>query len=146
MASFGESGYWAWKYNPTKIKERLAVVKREIKNIQKTGLLYDALCVMGTSGSWLAPLLILEGHDTILVRKSGERSHGQSIEGRGDTDPKRVVVVDDFMDSGDTIRQIREKLKRRLKRRNTEVVGIILHDDDACKKDSFEGIPIFGKR
>lgn len=135
-------GYSAWKYHPDLISGRLDRVLDTIKLVQERGIHFDSLIVHGTSGIWLAPLLIMKGYPVVMVRKEGENSHGEPIEGP-DTgiDYTRGVFVDDLIASGDTIKRVKKLLKNRL-----QMVAVILHDQPFYPDQREQGIPVFGYR
>jgi orotate phosphoribosyltransferase-like protein len=149
--NFSEYGYGTWKFNADAIQKRLDRVLDAIYEIRQSGIRFDALCVTGTSGTWLAPLLIMKGYNVVLIRKDEERSHGQKWEGAGNTEVSRLVLVDDLIRSGNTVRRVIESLKEEYVLRSTyssqppaegKLVAIILHDQ--MESSSHRGIPVFG--
>lgn len=142
---FGYMGYSAWKYHPDLISERLNRVLDTIRLVQERGIHFDCLIVHGTSGIWLAPLLVMEGYPVVMVRKKSENSHGESIEGP-DTgiDYTRGVFVDDLIASGNTVRRVKELLEDENTKNRLQMVAIILHDQSFHPNQEEQGIPIFG--
>ena len=147
-------GYSTWKYDPDLISVRLDRVLDTIKLVQERGIHFDCLIVHGTSGIWLAPLLIMKDYPVVMVRKEGENSHGKPIEGP-DTgiDYTRGVFVDDLIASGETIRMVKKLLgagSGRSADEDTEnklqMVAVILHDQPFLPHQKEHGIPIFGYR
>lgn len=121
---FDYDSYWSWKFKPDQIKERFQLVKSLLKKAPE----HDTIAVSGTSGVWLAPLLILEGKNVVLVRKEGEYSHGKQVEGHTGAMINRFIVVDDLICSGKTVRYIEGSLLA-LSPRN-KMVGIVLYDQN----------------
>ncbi len=67
---------------------------------------FEAIAFRGVSGALIAPLIAMEmGKSLIVVRKSSESAHSRCMV-EGDCAVKRFVIVDDFIDSGDTVRAI----------------------------------------
>ena len=143
----GYTDYSSWKYHPDLISERLNRVLDTIKLVQDRGIHFDCLIVHGTSGTWLAPLLIMKGYPVVMVRKEGENSHGESIEGPdAGIDYTRGVFVDDLIASGETIRRVKKLLADEDTKNKLQMVAIILHDRLFYPDQKEQGIPIFGYR
>ena len=103
--SLYRSGYGAWKYRPDSIKLRWKRIRCILRRITKEYGPPSAIVVHGTSGTWFGAALAMQGYNVIMVRKPGENSHGYSVEGGlGMVDPDRIVFLDDFVSSGDTIK------------------------------------------
>ena len=138
-------GYSDWKYHPDLISGRLGRVLDTIKLVQERGIHFDCLIVHGTSGIWLAPLLIMKGYPVVMVRKEGENSHGEPIEGP-DTgiDYTRGVFVDDLIVSGETVRRVKKLLIDEDTKNKLQMVAIILHDQSFLPNQIEQGIPVFG--
>jgi adenine/guanine phosphoribosyltransferase-like PRPP-binding protein len=71
---------------------------------------YDAIAVRGVSGLLLGPALaIATGKSLIVVRKE-ESAHAKTgVE--GDIAARRYIIVDDFVDTGETCRTIVSKIE-----------------------------------
>lgn len=95
---------------PLLLPKQLRKVVREACATLKT-LDFDAIAFCGLSGSLIAPILAMRLNKTLLaVRKDDEVCHSpRKVE--GDFGAKRYIIVDDFIDSGDTARGIIEKLE-----------------------------------
>jgi adenine/guanine phosphoribosyltransferase-like PRPP-binding protein len=97
---YNHSEYLRYCMHPLALAENLqrAVVALE-------GYEYDALACRGISGmSFTFPLTVMVGKPPIVVRKKHEESHGNWVEGYYAA--KRYIIVDDFVGSGDTAREI----------------------------------------
>jgi adenine/guanine phosphoribosyltransferase-like PRPP-binding protein len=82
----------------------------------------DAVAVTGKSGLSLAfATLMLIDFPLIVVRKPGENSHGNALEGTTGVDVSRYVILDDFMSTGRTVDTIISKLSE-YGRRHDEVI------------------------
>jgi len=145
---FTDYGYTAWKYQPTEITRRLERVKRTLQYMKYQGVCWDALAVMGTSGIWLAPLLILHGHKVVLIRKPHEKSHGSVVEGPANTEISRLVFIDDLICTGNTIENANHQLgvyqgdptwPGKLK-----IVAVVLHDTQMRKDEDYRDLPVYG--
>lgn len=74
-------------------------------------------------GIWLAGHLLEFGVPVVLVRKPGETPHGHEVEGPSSTNIGRVLIVDDFVASGNTIRRMAGTLTMA----DIHVVGVLEH-------------------
>lgn len=110
------------------LKDFARWIADELKQREGT---YDFVAVTGQSGMSVAfAALMLRDFPLIVVRK-GESTHGEMIEGRAET-MGRYIVVDDFICSGQTMRNINRELKKWAKRDGSappEHVGSLLYRD-----------------
>jgi adenine/guanine phosphoribosyltransferase-like PRPP-binding protein len=85
---------------------------------------YDALAFSGNSGALIAaPLSLATGKPLLLVRKYMSNCHaGFRVEGLGKI--HRYVIVDDFIDTGNTVRRIRRAVSEH--RVGSICIGILL--------------------
>jgi len=145
---FVDWGYGKWKFDKTEIEERLKRVLNTIRWLNKKKIYFDAIVVHGTSGTWLAPLLVMKGFDVLMVRKDGEHSHGSVIEGKTTSkhEYKHVLMIDDLICSGSTIKRVRDRLElaETPDSINPKIVGVALHDQPYKPEQTTYGIPIFG--
>ena len=120
------SDYTNWKYNPAEIKARLRSTLKQLVLLKDNGVDYDAVIVRGTSGIWLAPLLIQKGYNTLLVRKDGEGSHNPvPVEGNLNG-VQSVVFIDDFVGTGTTLNHVITKAADKF----IKVIGLVCHDPE----------------
>ncbi len=89
------------------------VVTNSLKQLQPVADRFDALAVRGVSGLTIGPILAYEmGKGLIVVRKGETRHSLCDVEGLlGPT--VRYLIVDDFIASGATMREIQEQIGRR---------------------------------
>lgn len=108
-----ENDYWSWKYNWSAIQKRLHRVRTGLDFLSSNGIEFDCVIVHGTSGTWLAPLLVELGLRVVMVRKPGENSHGKNVEcpASNGQEYERGIVIDDLHASGSTIDRIINLLK-----------------------------------
>jgi adenine/guanine phosphoribosyltransferase-like PRPP-binding protein len=105
---------------------------------------FDTVVVTGTSGLLMGPLLAhLHQKKLLVVRKPKESTHS-AFELEGWQDARRLVFVDDFVESGWTIRRVHEQLGK-LKTR-WEWAGAFLWSP--CGRNSFvapwpESMPVY---
>lgn len=128
MGYLSHPGYAAWKFDKRRIKE---IVDNLVPNLPAAAaaLNADCLIVHGTSGTWLAGLLVvLQDLPVVLVRKARENSHGYNVEGNGNVNVSRGIVIDDTVCSGDTIRRIAYTLEEHHPA-GLEVVGVATYLD-----------------
>jgi len=70
------------------------------------GIEFDTIAFRGMSGALVAPIVARDlKKEIILVRKTGEDNHsGYSLEGH--IGAKKYVILDDFISTGKTVREI----------------------------------------
>ena len=76
----------------------------------------------GTSGAMIAGAMLNELKHInpsikvyiLIIRKNEDDAHSQSLEGSDEIGISKIIVVDDFIDSGDTINAILKKLDNRI--------------------------------
>ena len=141
---FKEYGYQAWKFKKEEVLKVRRRIDRAFNELSTRGISYDAVVLSGTSATWLGALLVLDGHNVILVRKPEERSHGEQIEGTCIPEEiRKVVIIDDLICSGDTINRIKKSLERADP--NIEIVGVVLHSQvDRESNTLFKTVPVIG--
>lgn len=100
---------------------------------------FEAIAFRGSSGAALAFVASAElGVPLLHVRKPRDDSHsGLAVEGA--TDAKSYVIVDDFVSSGETIREIVQRVEAHYERPSPrapdkpELVAVVLYD---CERSS----------
>lgn len=87
-------------------------IKKEIANAKSilADLNFDTIAVRGSSGLLFgAPLAMEMEKNLLLVRKEKEVSHSTTkVEGKGIG--QRIIVVDDFVETGKTLKAIEEAI------------------------------------
>jgi len=132
-----ESLYLSEVLAPQPLRKTINRIKRLI---QKNNLEFDAIAFSGMSGSLVASALSLEiDKPLILVRsKLIENCHGDPVEGF--TEAGSVIIVDDFIETGETI----ENILTELSVRNIFCNGIVLYDSKGgAPMSDFNSVPIF---
>ncbi len=113
----------------------------EIKEL-RARLKFDAVAFTGSSGAALAfPLMVKHKVPVIYVRKPRESSHGGKIEYTSDVVINRYLIVDDFIDSGSTVKRVYSTITKWSKSRECmapECVGVFLYCRDGRSMDSVE--------
>lgn len=101
---FFDGGYSEVQFNTASLRAKaheLAAVLPEMMHRLEA----DAVAVTGKSGLSLAfATLMLIDFPLIVVRKRGENSHGNPIEGTPSVDVRKYIILDDFVSSGSTIK------------------------------------------
>ena len=101
---FSDGGYSDVQFNTARLRVKaheIAAILPEM--MYKLGA--DAVAVTGKSGLSLAfATLMLIDFPLIVVRKRGENSHGNPIEGTRSVDVRKYIILDDFVSSGDTVK------------------------------------------
>jgi len=105
------SAYTEELFDKQKFKKMIQDAKKFIQEKTKeTGVVPTGLISTGISGNTFATVLAYElDLDVVIVRKAGESSHAnKTVEGLsvGRGVVNRLIIVDDFICSGDTIKRI----------------------------------------
>lgn len=88
-------------------KEREEKLNQALKMLE--GYEFDAFVVRGISGIAFGSILAyIMGKRLVIVRKPDEDSHGQCVENWQAGD--RIIYLDDFICSGDTLREMHKAL------------------------------------
>ena len=102
------SDYMRDNFQPRKFR---CMAEDVADTIMNEGVKFDAIACRGVSGLMIAaPVALLLDKPLIVVRKSIEGSHSSfMVEGYL---PRRLryIIIDDFVETGDTIRQIIEEI------------------------------------
>lgn len=109
------SGYGWMDYDPERLKKTIdfAVDKFEVSVPQMP----DAIAFTGSSGAAIAfPLALRYKLPLIMVRKPHEDSHGYFVDCNYAGLIKNFMIVDDFVCTGKTVRQILAKIAIRSRR------------------------------
>lgn len=126
----GLSYGWA-NMHPETLAARLSCAVKKFGAIQKD-LNIDAIAFTGSSGAAIAfPLALKYKLPLIYIRKPKEKSHGNMLECNVTSRIKRYIIVDDFTESGNTIRRIVAKVRkaaRKFKWEGPECVGVYVFD------------------
>lgn len=127
-------------------KKYLKVLPQAVKEVRslRRKLGFDAIAFTGSSGAALAfPLSFLLELPLIHVRKGRSHYYGGAIEGT--ISSKRYLIVDDFIESGSTIRRIIRKIDSALNNQ-AQPVGVYLYVNDN-REDEFvyktKTIPVY---
>ncbi len=101
---------YASKYAAQIVRQYASVAADNIqRRMRETGA--DTIVVQGTSGVSIGfAALMLHDFPLVMVRKPDENSHGSPVEGPRGHKVKRYIILDDFVDTGETVRRIVAKL------------------------------------
>lgn len=91
---------------------------------------FDTLAFCGLSGATLAPILAhLMQKELLMIRKNKGKDGSNSEQWvEGHIDANRVIVVDDLIFSGTTMKNIRDGIDHdRIRIPRAKVVGMLLH-------------------
>jgi orotate phosphoribosyltransferase len=101
-------------------------------------LIFDSIAFRGMSGALCAPTLAVRmKKNLIMVRKEGDKNHSGSLV-EGFSNSKRYIIVDDFIDSGNTVCEIVKAVKKFSPK--AKCIGII-----AVNQSKFISLSIFRK-
>jgi len=122
------------------------LIKSFAKLIKSSKVKFDAIAFSGMSGALVAPLLSLKlGKPLLLVRKDNDGSHGYEMEGLAFPtlgERKHVIIIDDLICSGATIKRMLDRLIRK----GIDCNGIFLYKgSDSCSKKIDNGFDHNGK-
>lgn len=112
-------------------------VKQVIKMIKACGLKFDAIACRGVSGLLIAPIVAMRLNKTLIVVRKGKKTHSYYVV-EGDHAAERYLILDDFIESGDTVRVIGEDIHK--VNEDAKCVGFIAYKRLSFKDatDSFE--------
>lgn len=91
---------------------------------------FDAIAFRGLSGALIAPLVAVRMKKHFLaVRKPSEKNHS-TMKVEGDFDAQRYIILDDFIDSGETIKEIITEINIAYEKKGYErpqVAGLVMY-------------------
>lgn len=123
---------------PSKLKIVVDRVAKKLKKLQKK-VPFDTIVFRGNSGACVAfPLAYKMQIPVVFCRKEREivPSHGDAFEGSGNM--VNYVILDDFISSGETVKEIYKKVQALAKDRqcvDVKCVGIVLYAENAGRKE-----------
>lgn len=125
---------YASKYAAPIVRQYASIAADNIQlRMRETGA--DTVVVQGTSGVSVGfAALMLHDFPLVMVRKPDENSHGSPVEGPQYHKVKRYIILDDFVDSGETVRRIAAKLNLLADNSGVarpECVGVLCYKRDA---------------
>ncbi len=121
------------KLVPNQLSNTVDFTSKKIEEIRR-GNWFDAIAIRGMSGATVGfPVSVKTGIPVIIVRKGSESSHGYPVEAPSmisRTRTVRYIILDDFICSGDTVKQILNTIQKSIPRGNIipKCVGIVLYD------------------
>jgi len=81
------------------------VINEVVQYIKDSRVEFDSIAFCGMSGALIAPIVgFLLNKPILMVRKEDKSHSSHKVEGYEDT--RRYIIIDDFICSGDTIRNI----------------------------------------
>jgi orotate phosphoribosyltransferase len=119
---------WLWQvFEPTLFDRLCNKTARSLTRLRPR-LGFDAIAFMGMSGCILAPPVARQLKlRMIAVRPVGNSSHTHSVHVVEAPDGcEKYVILDDFIESGDTVKRIVRETKKELP--YAKPVGILLHE------------------
>lgn len=135
---FTDAGYSDTHFNTAKLRSKAKALALVLPGLMERNEV-DAVVVTGKSGMSLAfATLMLIDFPLVVVRKRGENSHGNNIEGTGTINVRRYIVLDDFISSGATVRTIVQDindLATALSETAPECVGVLQYMRDNRRTD-----------
>jgi orotate phosphoribosyltransferase len=136
---FVEYGGYGWAgMGPIDLARTITKSGIAIRKLQDT-LKFDAVAFCGSSGSAIAFHLGIKYKIPLLyVRKKNEDCHGGSVECNGfDLQIKKYLIVDDFIDTGNTIHHIIDSIALRARKQSAypaKPVGIFCFEQRRREK------------
>jgi adenine/guanine phosphoribosyltransferase-like PRPP-binding protein len=84
-------------------------VRQVVKMVRARNIEFDAIACRGVSGLLIAPIVAMRLNKTLIVVRKGENTHSPyTVE--GDHGANTYLILDDFIDVGDTVRQIAKEI------------------------------------
>lgn len=103
---FYSRGYTSDQYNTPVWREKVKRVAKKLPALMDQ-LGAEAIVVTGKSGMSMAfSLRMLIDFDLVVVRKASDTHHGIAIEGLNGAKYQNYLILDDFVDSGETIKNV----------------------------------------
>lgn len=125
-----DGGYNGIQFNSKLLRETAQAIAARLPTLMAE-LDAGTIVVTGKSGVSLGfAVAMLLDFPLVVVRKSGEASHGSDVEGPNGHIVGRYIVLDDFVQSGTTIRTIADKLSNRASTSGlapVECVGVLCY-------------------
>lgn len=145
-------GYGNWKYQQNEMAEKVRRLMSDLPKLM-VELDCDFVAVSGTSGTFIAGALVAAcGLPVLMIRKPGENSHGDLIEGNSEHKYRRGIILDDFVSSGATVRRMIETLGSVYPETHVSLVAVVEHAStnlpgslgpNACGKTTVCGLPVY---
>jgi hypothetical protein len=99
----------AYLHNAIDKKLLVPTVNNLLRLIRKSKVQFDTIVFRGMSGALIAPIIAYKLDKEVIIIRKGEDAHS-CRKAEGYTKSKRFIIIDDFVSSGDTIRQIFQSL------------------------------------
>lgn len=111
-------------------------VKAAAERLKKVN--FDTIVCRGNSGLLFASALGVEMEKNILiVRKKTDNSHSVNIVEGEKSSVRKVLIVDDFISTGETVREIHKQVKLALPN-GVKFSAIYLYSRDGAKERKFD--------
>jgi orotate phosphoribosyltransferase len=138
------SGYGDWKYERYKLNRKIEQMKRLVPMLMARHHC-DGVVLHGSSGVWMGAALVMnsvlpEGTGLFLVRKPGEQSHGDIVEGDGKTECTKLLMIDDFVSTGASVARVQDLIIDN-KVRPAYIEAVLQHDRMSLSRDYTTGQP-----
>lgn len=137
MALKISEGYGWTTFCPSGWTKKLQYCTMKINELKKTRKV-DALAYTGSSGAAAAYVLgVALNLPVVYVRKEGEPSHGSKVESNATKSIKNYLIIDDFICSGTTVKNIVSGIANYAKETRVKeptCVGVFLYQDDTNRK------------
>lgn len=114
---------YLWRiFDKSELESIIKDAKKRLNNIE-----FDAFAFCGMSGALIGPILAREmNKQFILIRKEKDNCHSK-LAYEGCSDAKRVMIVDDLIETGTTLIRIVEIVENHI---GAEVVGCYLYSNN----------------
>lgn len=122
MDAYTTSRYVERYLKPKELRQNIA---RVVKYIRQNNLIdaFDTIAFRGMSGALVAPTVALRLRKELIMVRKGEPSHAR-YEVEGNAAAKRVLIVDDFVSTGDTVREITKGV-RNITKGAASIIGCV---------------------
>jgi hypothetical protein len=97
--------------NPREAKRIVEMSVRHLRKLEKNGLEFTTIAFRGLSGALIAPMIAMKMDKSLLaVRKVKRTGHGSNAV-EGDYNAGNYIIVDDFIATGETCREIMQEIE-----------------------------------
>lgn len=116
-------------YLPLRHTTRLVAIESVTQALQKSGLEFDSIVCCGLSGALVAPAVAANLNKNLVIVRKGESTHGDTVEIDYNVKFKNYVIVDDLVETGKTITNIKKQISRVFNepRDKVECVGVYFY-------------------
>jgi adenine/guanine phosphoribosyltransferase-like PRPP-binding protein len=111
------------------------IVREIITRLERENIEFDSIAFRGMSGALVSPSVATCLKKNLIIVRKGETTHAvDRVNYHRIKAPKRFIIIDDFVSSGDTLREILKKVFDKFE--NSVCVCIILYNSSHNRESS----------